>query len=110
MLINFSFENWSSFRDRTDFSLIVAKERQHGDRVPGIDKYKIKVLPITAIYGGNASGKTNFFGAFYFAKQFIVKGLPPDASIRVDPYRKVLVISAEGKTEREYFDMRRKQC
>src|SRR5690606_13122715 len=36
---------------------------------------------------GNASGKTNFFKALNFAKQFVVKGSQPDTNIPVEPYR-----------------------
>ena len=60
MLLSCSIENWMSFANRTSFSMIASKERQHSQRIPFISKYKLKVLPIAAIYGGNASGKTNF--------------------------------------------------
>ena len=60
MIISFSVENWMSFRDRTTFSMITSRERQHGERIPKLSKYRTRVLPIVAIYGGNASGKTNF--------------------------------------------------
>lgn len=61
MLVSFSLENWMSFRDEVTFSMVASRERQHGHRVPRLQKYKTKILPIAAIYGGNASGKTNFF-------------------------------------------------
>ena len=61
MLIRFTLENWMSFRDQVVFSMVAGRERQHARRVPVIDRYNIKVLPVAAIYGGNASGKTNFF-------------------------------------------------
>jgi AAA15 family ATPase/GTPase len=69
MLISFSLENWMSFRDRVTFSMVASKERQHGERLPKIEKYQMRLLPIAAIYGGNASGKTNFFKALKFAKK-----------------------------------------
>ena len=87
MLISFELENWMSFRDRVTFSMVASRERQHRSRVPKLGKYDISVLPVAAIYGGNASGKTNFFKALNFAKQFIVMGSLPDALIPVEPYR-----------------------
>ncbi len=63
MLISFSLENWMSFRDRCSFSMIASRERQHGSRVAKLGKYQTRVLPIAAIYGGHAAGKTNFFKA-----------------------------------------------
>ncbi len=67
--------------------MIASKERQHGDRVPKLDKYQTRVLPISAIYGGNASGKTNFFKALNFVKRFVVRGTSlPESLISVEPY------------------------
>lgn len=87
MLISFELENWMSFRDRVTFSMVASRERQHRERVAKLDRYGVSVLPVAAIYGGNASGKTNFFKALNFAKQFIVKGSQPDSNIPVEPYR-----------------------
>ncbi len=64
MIINFTIDNWMSYKDAVDFSMIASRERQHGKRIPKIAKYSTRILPIAAIYGGNASGKTNFFKAF----------------------------------------------
>lgn len=87
MLIKFSVENWMSFRDPVSFSMIASRERQHGDRIPKLAKYDAKILPVAAIYGGNASGKTNFFKALNFAKILVVKGTQPESSIAVDAFR-----------------------
>jgi len=87
MLIRFSLENWMSFRDKVEFSMVASKERQHGERVPVLGKYKMRVLPIAAIYGGNASGKTNLFKALAFAKDLITKINQPDSRIPVEPFR-----------------------
>lgn len=87
MIINFSVENWMSFRNKVSFSMIASSERQHGDRVPRIDKYKTRILPVAAIYGGNASGKTNLFKALSFVKGFVVKGTQPDTQIPVEVFR-----------------------
>jgi len=87
MIISFSLENWMSFRDRVTFSMVASRERQHGDRVPRLSKYQTRVLPIAAIYGGNASGKTNFFKALSFARALIVEGTRPDRLILVEPFR-----------------------
>jgi len=67
--------------------MVASKERQHGERLAKIKKYQMRVLPVSAIYGGNASGKTNFFQAVNFAKNFIVKGSTPDSLLPVEPYR-----------------------
>ena len=87
MIIRFSVENWMSFRDQATFSMVASRERQHGERVPKLGKYQTRVLPIAAIYGGNASGKTNLFKALSFAKTLVVKGTRPDNLISVEPFR-----------------------
>jgi len=87
MLISFSIENWLSFRDRSTFSMVASREKQHLKRVPRIEKYNMRLLPIAAIYGGNASGKTNLFKALSFARHLVLKGTQPEGMIAVAPFR-----------------------
>lgn len=87
MIVSFSIENWMSFRDSVSFSMVASRERQHGDRVPKVAKYQTRILPIAVIYGGNASGKTNFFKALSFVKDLVLRGTGPDSLIPVEPYR-----------------------
>lgn len=86
MLVSFTIENWMSFRCRTSFSMVATKERQHNHRVPRIKKYQTRVLPVALIYGGNASGKTNFFMALSFAKKLITQGTKPYGAIPVQTF------------------------
>ena len=99
MIISFSVENWMSFRDPTTFSMVASRERQHGERVPKLGKYRTRVLPIVAIYGGNASGKTNFFKALSFARTLVVEGTRPDSLIPIDTF----LLDAEGKSQTSRF-------
>ena len=99
MIISFSVENWMSFRDRTTFSMVASRERQHGERVPKLGKYQARVLPIAAIYGGNASGKTNFFKALNFAKTLVIKGTRPDSLIPIETFR----LDVEGRSQPSRF-------
>lgn len=86
MLIRLQIENWKSFKDLTEFSMIGSAERQHNKRVPKIKKYPVKILPISVIYGGNASGKSNFIEFFRFIREFIVSGTEPDENIRTETF------------------------
>ena len=99
MIISFSVENWMSFRDPTTFSMVASRERQHGERVPKLGKYQTRVLPIAAIYGGNASGKTNFFKALNFARTLVIKGTRPDSLIPIETFR----LDAEGRSRPSRF-------
>ncbi|NQU65787.1 MAG: ATP-binding protein [SAR324 cluster bacterium] len=87
MIINFKVDNFMSFKDEVSFSLTASRERQHGDRVPKISKYQTRILPIAVIYGGNASGKTNFFKALNFVKRLVVGGTQPDSMIPIETFR-----------------------
>lgn len=87
MIISFGVENWLSFKDRVVFSMLASREQQHKERISKVDKYRTKILPIAAIYGGNASGKTNFFKALNFVKVLVVKGTQPDSLIPIETFR-----------------------
>ena len=99
MIISLFLENWMSFRNRVTFSMVASRERQHGNRVSKLGKYHTRVLPVAAIYGGNASGKTNFFKALSFAKALVVKGTQPDSLIPVQHFR----LDANGSDQPSLF-------
>ncbi len=89
MIINFSFENWRSFQEKAAFTMIATREQQHNERIPYINKYRARILPTAAMYGGNASGKTNFFQAVRFVKNMVLEGtgVQTDKPIAVEPFR-----------------------
>ncbi len=87
MLIRFQVENWASFRDKVELSMAASRERQHRERIPKIKKLDLSILPIAAVYGGNAAGKTNLFRALAFARAFVVNGTKIDGMIGVEPFR-----------------------
>ncbi|MDP8246732.1 MAG: ATP/GTP-binding protein [Candidatus Tritonobacter lacicola] len=87
MIIKFTVENWMSFREPATFSMIASRERQHGERLAKVKKYQMRLLPVAAVYGGNASGKTNFFKAINFVRNLVVKGTQPDGVIPIQPFR-----------------------
>lgn len=86
MLVSLSLENWMSFRDEVTFSMVASRQRLHGERIARIPKYPTRILPIATLYGGNASGKSNFFGALHFAKALVVKGTQLGNRIPVHPF------------------------
>lgn len=86
MLIQFTVENWMSFRDKATFSTVATSECQHNDRVCKLKNFQTGVIPVSVIFGGNASGKTNLFRALRFAQSLIVYGTEIDSSIPVEPF------------------------
>ena len=88
MLISVTLENWMSFNEPVTFSMVAGNKRRFLSRVPKLKKQKMRVLPIAAIFGANASGKSNFFKAVEFAKYMVTKN-PKDEKSGVDvvPYK-----------------------
>lgn len=70
MLIQFNFKNFKSFREETTLDLSAAKMTEFSDRVVTIGSEKI--LPVAAIYGANASGKSNIYNAFEYMAEYVV--------------------------------------
>ena len=88
MILNFTVSNWKSFADDATMQLVASRERQHRETLSAVDGFRsLKVCPVASVYGGNASGKTSFFEALDFLKQFVVNGTPVGQTIQVDPYR-----------------------
>lgn len=73
MLIRFVVENFKSFKEETDFNLLTGSVTKHAEHVYET-KQGIAVLPISVIYGGNASGKSNLIKAIAEARRIIVDG------------------------------------
>ena len=79
MLIRFNVKNFLSFSANAEgrseeFSMIAGKVRSKKEHV--YDNGKIKLLKLAAVYGANASGKSNLVKALDFMKQTVIKGLP----------------------------------
>lgn len=71
MLIEFKFSNFLSYEEMTSFSMVAGKERTHSKTLASIPKFRLKLLPMTAIYGANASGKSNIIKALGFLKTLV---------------------------------------
>lgn len=71
MLVQFSFKNFKSFRDDTTLDMSATKITEHEDRVVNICNEKL--LPVAAIYGANASGKSNVIEAFRFMVTYVLE-------------------------------------
>ncbi len=88
MIISFSVENFLSFKEEIHFSMIAnGREQQHIERVPKLTNWNKKILPVSALYGGNASGKSNFVKAIGFAQKYILLGISKDEKIELKPFK-----------------------
>lgn len=70
MLIQFRYKNFKSFRDDTILDFSATKITEHSDRVVQLGNEKI--LPTAAIFGANASGKSNVIQAFRFMTTYVI--------------------------------------
>lgn len=86
MLIRYFVTNWRTFKERVEFNLVASREKQHVERLPLIKKFPVKLLPVAAIFGANASGKSNFVESLAFAQKFILQGCAPGDSIPTHPF------------------------
>ncbi len=80
MLIEFSVGNYKSFRDVETFSLVATKTKSKDIEIDNNNSFsadnnadkELNLLKSAAIYGANASGKSNFASALRFVKSFVI--------------------------------------
>jgi hypothetical protein len=77
MIIRFEVRNFRSIRDSVELLLTPGKERQHASRIPRHAGTDERILPASAIYGPNASGKSNLIEAARLLQQLVVRGTQP---------------------------------
>ncbi|WP_242143901.1 MULTISPECIES: ATP/GTP-binding protein [unclassified Bacillus cereus group] len=98
MLVNFRFGNYLSYNELAEFSMVSGGTRRHPKHVM---KFKdVSLLKFAAIYGANASGKSNLVKAIGFSKNLVVKGFKN--TITSDKYCKIFPSNKEELTHFEY--------
>jgi hypothetical protein len=88
MIISFSLQNWMSYKDEAQFTMLAGKEQGHSERLARIDKYGMRILPVAAIYAEGTFGE--FFKALAFAQKLVLSGSVPDEApdcIPANPHR-----------------------
>ncbi|WP_300641420.1 ATP-binding protein [Mastigocoleus sp. MO_188.B34] len=108
MLIEFSVGNYRSFKEKVTFSMVAttlsAKDKKL-DRTNLFDVDEdLKLLKSAAIYGANASGKSNLAKALGFMKWFAINSSKETQStekINVEHFR----LSTETESEPSFFEI-----
>ncbi|MFF1942470.1 ATP/GTP-binding protein [Rhodococcus qingshengii] len=90
MLLNFRVANYRSFKDEVTLSF-VATRLDDGQGRPtrvALDQSTVDVLPVLAVLGANASGKSNLLRAMSFMRDMVIRSAqrPPLDGIPVDPF------------------------
>lgn len=79
MLISFSVANFLSFEEKQTLSLNAGLVRKKSERIYR-DKTGNRLVKFAALFGANASGKSNLVEAISFSKAMIIHGFPPESS------------------------------
>ncbi len=102
MLIEFKVENYRSFRDQQLFSLVAGRDNNHpGNLIPSAG---FSVAKVAAIYGPNASGKSNLIKALSAVQRFVLASATKmnlGDRIDVSPFR----LDAEMRNKSSRFEM-----
>ncbi len=72
MLINYTFSNFRSFKNKTLLSMIAGTQRTLNENLIKMEGYRI--IPSAVIYGANASGKSNIIMSLAVMKDIILSG------------------------------------
>jgi uncharacterized protein len=108
MLIEFSVGNYKSFRDVVSFSMVAAKLVSKNKEIDATNlftyKKNINLVKTAALYGANASGKSNFVKAFAFMKSFVINSSKESQAaedIEVDNF----TLSTATESEPSFFEV-----
>jgi len=93
MLLQFTFDNYRSFRDETTFSMVASSGAEHREThtmpIPGDNESR--AVRSASIFGPNASGKTNLLRALNAMSEIVVKsataGQRGDDIAPISPFR-----------------------
>ncbi len=108
MLIEFKVANYRSFRDEVTFSMVASPIKAGGSELDERNQFAapgdVNLLTSAAIYGANASGKSNLVAAISFMRRFVMTSSnisELDEGIDVEPFR----LSTETDTEPSLFEV-----
>lgn len=126
MLIGFSVGNYRSFKDVVTLSMVAAEDACGNDELDKNNVFKVNqqfsLLKSAAIYGANASGKSNLILAFNFMRRFVMNSAKLQITDKIDvehfrlntetvdkPSFFEIVFQLKNKTYRYGFEVTQKQ-
>ncbi len=108
MLIEFSIGNYRSFKDKVTFSMVAANIKAKDPKVDDNNTFavdnELTLLKSAAIYGANASGKSNLAKAISFMSWFMINSSKETQStekIGVEPFR----LNTDTETKPSFFEI-----
>lgn len=106
MLLQFSIENYLSFKDEAILSLAGNKTTKEHEPENVTNWGEIKVLKSATIYGANASGKSNFFSGIGYMKRVVLnsfKDAISDSSSK--PKSRAFQLNPTTQKESSFFEV-----
>ncbi len=105
MLLEFQVENYLSFKENNTLSMIASpskSKKEISDAI--ITKKNYKILSSVALYGANASGKSNYLRAIHFMKKLIFDSAR-ESQVGEDIEVKSFKLSSDTENEPSSFEM-----
>lgn len=91
MLVEFSVENFRSFKDMVSFNLEASSDRELPQNIIESDQDSpMRLLKSAVIYGANASGKSNLFAAMSLMRHVILASASerqPNPLSKIEPFK-----------------------
>lgn len=108
MLIEFQVGNFLSFKETVTFSMVASDIDSQDSELDSNSVFtvnqELNLLKTAAIYGANASGKSNLAKAFGFMKWFVINsstGIQITDEIDIEPFK----LSTETENEPSFFQV-----
>ena len=97
MLLQFNCENFKSYRDEFSLNMSATSIKEHKDHVVEA-KRKEKYLKVAAIYGANASGKSNIIEGFDHMKFLVMTSFSEAGKRKIIPLKRFHFNNKSKKT------------
>ena len=105
MLIRFAVENFLSFKDEIEFTLLPGNTEEHKEHLyVEKENSELQILRTSVILGANAAGKTNLIKALEFVQNLVTAGTQVGESIPVTPF--YLDLETPDKESRFSFEIK----
>jgi uncharacterized protein len=89
MLLRFRFANFRSFKDQQELSMIAGSYANNESNLILLDGLGLRAVKVAAIYGANASGKSNVLRAMGFMESAVRlshRSWEPEAPVPFEPF------------------------
>ncbi|WP_455158704.1 AAA family ATPase [Schaalia cardiffensis] len=84
MLRSLRVKNWKSYCEPVEFTMLATREQRHGQTLARIGR--TRVLPVSAVYGANAAGKSVLIEALNTLRRLVVEPRGRGESLPVEPH------------------------